>query len=231
MEEAMRHRILCPICHEPKALNEIICDDCRKQMDSECFDSCMFRCPVCRYPLVDGIYSCERCSSQSNVVFPMARYDGKLSYSVLDSFKFHGHKEMADVVASYLNKGIEVLDPLGCAVLVPIPCSTTRLKRFGWDQMTEVCKALGRPYLRMLENVDSERLQQKRMDRRQRLESSQMRFRIKPDLIKRLPDLRRSKIIVVDDIITTMSTMNSAIKLLKEQGIKDVCGVSWLCEL
>ena len=161
----------------------------------------------------------------------MARYDGKLSYSVLDSYKFHGHKEMAAVIAFYISLAIAVLDPLYEALIVPIPCSEVRYERFGWDQMVEVCKVLKRPYLQLISNSDSVLKQQKRMNRAQRTEASAEKFIINKEYESEIEKLAERKIIVVDDIVTTMSTMNSAISLLKSNGFTNVCGASWLCEL
>ena len=189
----------------------------------------MVRCPVCFYPKVADCYECDHCKeSPAYKVYSVARYDGSLSYSVLDSFKFHGHRQMAKVVAMYLGHALDVLDESKSALLVPIPCSGARLRRFGWDQMVEVCKALDRPYLQLIENADADGMQQKRMNREQRISSSSSRFRIKGNIDQGLTERR---IIVLDDIITTMSTMQSAIEVLTSNGFKDVCGASWLCEL
>ena len=228
----MSRSLLCPICHTPIGFSDTICDDCKAQLDSECFDSFMSRCPSCLYPKVADLYVCDRCSQGPvNVIYPVARYDGELSYAVLDSFKFHGHKEMAEVVAMYLNKALQVLDPSRSAILVPIPCSTSRKKRFGWDQMVEVCMALKRQLNCLIINADDNRIQQKRLSRQQRDISSQLRFALNPQFKDALEGLMDKRIIIVDDIITTMNTMNSAMSFLGSCGFEDVCGASWLCEL
>ena len=228
----MRILLLCPICSAPKTPGSVICDSCRAQLDSECFDSFMTRCPVCLYPKVDELYECDRCNSDPGPrVFSVARYDGNLSYSILDSYKFHGHKEMATVIALFIKQALTVLDPSSVALIVPIPCSDVRYSRFGWDQMIEVCKQLKRPFLQLIKNSDSKMKQQKRMNRAQRTEASTGKFKINDEYESSIHSLSDRKIIVVDDIVTTMSTMNSAISLLKAKGFIDVSGASWLCEL
>ncbi|MBO7348629.1 MAG: ComF family protein, partial [Spirochaetales bacterium] len=197
----------------------MICDECKAALDGECFDSFMSRCPVCFYPKVAPFYECDKCAALSyNKVYPVARYDGPLSYSILDSFKFHAHKEMAHVIALYLSRALSALDPQGNALIVPIPCSNTRLKKSGWDPMVEVAKALRRPYLQILSNSDLQRIQQKRLNRQQRLSASEGRFVINPDYSGKLDEIKDKSIIVIDDIVTTMSTMNSAISFLRENG-------------
>ena len=224
----------CPVCGSPTYKRLVVCEDCASQLDSECFDSFMDRCPVCLYPRVAPVYRCEKCLGYPQGayrVFPVARYDGELSYSIIDSLKFHGHKKMASVVALYLKRALSALDPASEALLVPIPCSASRLKKFGFDQMIEVCKALKREYLPLLVNSSEiSAVQQKRLSREQRLEHSAGKFALNPSI----PDidvLKSRPIIVVDDIVTTMSTMNATIRLLYDSGFQDVSGASWLAEL
>ena len=222
----------CPICGNPVLKGEVICSDCRRQLDSECFDSFMDRCPVCCYPRVAPVYRCGICRGEEGKAFrihPVARYDGRLSYSVIDGLKFHGLRQFAPVVALYLNRALECLDPAGTALIVPVPCSSARLEEFGFDHMTEVCKALRRPFLQLLEN-NSSGVQQKTLDKVHRLENAEGKYRLN-DRIKDIDGLRQRRIIVVDDIITTMSTMNSALACLRDNGFRDICGASWLAEL
>ncbi|MBO7349579.1 MAG: phosphoribosyltransferase, partial [Spirochaetales bacterium] len=60
---------------------------------------------------------------------------------------------------------------------------------------------------------------------------SEGRFVINPDYSGKLDEIKDKSIIVIDDIVTTMSTMNSAISFLRENGFSNVFGASWLCEL
>ena len=160
----------------------------------------------------------------------MARYDGSLSYSVLDGFKFRNRKQFAPVVALYLSRALEKLDTTHEAILVPIPCSAARMEKYGWDQMEEVCKVLNRPYVHLLKRNTESQLQQKRLSRDQREEVSGGKFSLRSDYPE-IEELKKKKIIVVDDIITTGNTMEAALSLLESCGFGDVSGASWLAEL
>ena len=115
-------------------------------------------------------------------------------------------------------------------MIVPVPCSRGRLLKFGWDQMLEVCKALKRPYVRLLERNEGTQGPQKYLDRSQRAQASEGKFCINSS-IKDLQLYRNRKIIIIDDILTTGSTMEAAMNLLESNGFSDVCGATWLCEL
>ncbi len=229
----MHISFFCPICRSPISHEEVICRSCREELDSECFDSMLSRCPICHFPKLNEDYVCERCNGGARKVpriYPVARYDGSLSHSILYSFKFKGNKELAKVIALYLRRALSVLDPDGKALIVPVPCSEQRLVRYGWDHMLEVAKALGRPYLGLIANKESSQ-QQKSMDREQRISASSGKFILNPYCKVPLEEIREKRIIVIDDIATTLSTMTSALDLLETEGFTDVCGATWLCEL
>lgn len=224
----------CPICNAPISHEDKICKDCAKQLDSECFDSMISRCPICFFPRLSDDYVCEKCGNGTRShyrIYPVARYDGKLGYSVLYSFKFMDHRELAIVAAKYLKRALDVLDPEGKALIVPVPCSMERLEKYGWDHMIEVCKALKRPYLSLISNGDAAIHQQKRLKRTERILASYCKYAINPEYADKVEELRDRKVIVVDDILTTGSTMLSAIGLLEKSGFTDLSGATWLCEL
>ena len=227
---------LCPICGSEAFSDSVICPECASELDEECFDAFMSRCPVCFHPRVSDLYVCQRClqsngkNRKAHRIYSVARYDGKLSFSIVDSFKFHNHRKLAPIVALYLKRALDVLDPSGEAVIVPIPCSRGRILKYGWDQMIEVCKFLKRPYVRLLERNEANQDQQKYLGKSQRLQAAEGKFRIN-NRIKDLQSYRNRKIIIVDDILTTGSTMEAAMNTLESNGFSDVCGATWLAEL
>lgn len=225
----------CPICGSPAFRSRVVCRECAEQLDSDCFDSFMDRCPVCFLPRVASLYRCRRCGGKEGAaarICAVARYDGNLTYPVIDGLKFRGQRKLAPVVALYLRRAIDVLDPSGNALIVPVPCSESRIEHFGYDHMTDVCKALGREFLPLIANrsAASGGVQQKRLDREHRMESSSDKFMLNKEM-KDIDALRSRPVVVVDDIVTTMSTMNAAISLLKDSGFADVSGAAWLAEL
>ena len=231
VEWAMKFVSFCPICGSETFTSSVICSDCKAELDSECFDSFMVRCPDCFYPRISDQYACSRCScGKTHKLYPVARYGGSLSYSIVDSFKFHNKKKFAPVVALYLSRALEKLDPSHEAILSPIPCSAERLAEYGWDQMEEVCKALRRPYVHLLKRNTDYGVQQKSLSRSQRELVSANRFCLADDC-PGIEELKKKKIIVIDDIITTGSTMEAALTVLENNGFTDVSGASWLAEL
>ena len=104
------------------------------------------------------------------------------------------------MVAMYLKRALDVLDPDNEALLVPVPCSADRMKLLGWNPMVEVCKVLDMPYAELIINSGIRTVQQKRLNRAQRLGSAVGRFAINPPYKDRLDEFRDRRIIVVDDM-------------------------------
>jgi len=238
----------CLICSAPS--NSLICKNCQDELDAECFDSYMTRCPYCYMPLISQDYICPRCHSnhhserdknsqdkaEQKAIFPLycvADYNANLSYSLLHRFKFLGDKRIAKIVALYLQKAVTALDPMQNAYIVPVPCSKKTLKNKGWDHMVEVCKHIDRPTLKILENTQTSFSQQKLLDRQHRLENKkEAQFTIVLDLkdilhANKIKDLS-VPLIVVDDVCTTSSTIQKAISVLHARGFENVKAAVWL---
>lgn len=229
----------CLICDNVCDSHNLLCLSCLATLESEMYSTFMSTCPSCHYPIVSSEYRCPRClksSSPSGKAFPVfcvSTYDGNLSYTVLQRFKFKNDKKLAKIVALMINKGLAELDAQHDAVIVPIPCSKASLKKRGWDQMKEVSKYLNREVLDLLTVSTTSNTQQKLLDRAQRINKNTKRFELskKYGLNKLLEHLRDRQIILIDDVSTTFSTLSMAYDTLKKLGFEDVKAVVWLYDL
>ena len=126
-----------------------------------------------------------------------------------------------------------VLRNLGAKVIIPVPPRKGKLQQKGWDQIDELCNLLeyiyGYKILRILER--STVIQQKKLGREGRLEqigkaynvisSEKLQKSLKP-FDGTLPEV----VILLDDVCTTGSTLESCSISLKEAGIKTIIGVT-----
>lgn len=132
-----------------------------------------------------------------------------------------------------IKKGLDELDSQQKAVIVPIPCSKASFKKRGWDQMKEVSKYLNREVLDLLTVTTNSKVQQKLLDRTDRMKKDNKRFELSKkyninDLLERL---KGRQIILIDDVSTTFSTLTAAYEALKKLGFEDVKAVVWLYDL
>jgi len=119
-------------------------------------------------------------------------------------------------------------------IVVPMPITHQRRKERGYNQ----CELLTDEMDRLEQTVNSARFivrkdilfrahhasRQTLKGRHDRIESAKGIFEIKAGVV--LPELLQSRVIVIDDVITTGSTMYEAIETLKKAGFSNVRAIS-----
>jgi ComF family protein len=170
----------------------------------------------------------------NNEIFPLMkalfRYKDRIAKAMIKELKSSESKHAARCAAYALANHFEE-NHIHDAVLIPIPISKKRRKKRGYNQcefildffMREIqargCKTTFIVRNDILERpIDAPKSALK--DRAGRLKAAEGIFRT-----TRTPLNIWERIIVVDDVITTGSTMHSAIATLRAAGTQDVSGV------
>ena len=136
-------------------------------------------------------------------------------------------KELAKNLASLIIEHFQLLDNkpnFRDFILIPVPLEKRRLKWRGFNQAEEIAKELSKFLnLEVLNNVlikIKETLPQVELSDKERKENIKGAFEVKGrELIK------NRKILLVDDIYTTGSTMAECSRVLKNAGAKKVIGI------
>ena len=107
--------------------------------------------------------------------------------------------------------------------VVPVPPRPGKIREKGWDQIDEICGFLKRGWKRKILKIlkRNSRTQQKKLDRVQRLEGIGTAYSLVSEsrLLKvKIP----RKVILVDDVLTTGSTIENCAALLKKAGVEKV---------
>lgn len=202
---------LCGVCYAEiergLAANRTraVCDYCGKPLISE-----QGRCLSCRQE--EG-----RSFDQVNVLFP---YAGKYR-KLLGAYKFGRNLAVgnyfAEKIQQMLKQGIFPPD----ARIVPVPPRPGKIRNTGWDQVEHLARLLeknnenGLMVDRCLKRMPSK--SQKELDRENRY--SNLRGRIIP--VRQVPRTA----IVIDDVMTTGSTLDACAAALKESGTQTVYGL------
>lgn len=139
---------------------------------------------------------------------------------VLYTYKDHHIPELALHLSPLLVAAIaEVREHVGAGPLlrvVPVPSRTSAIRRRGFDPVHQLLKTMGphqlggvlTPWLQDVRGKGAN----KRLDRTSRLHASEAAFAVTRNLV------RGSEVIVVDDIITTGSTISEAARTLEKAG-------------
>ena len=190
----------------------------------------------------EGSYLCEDCKSTLEILQSHQKYIFKnlkdlyfalpyqnlLIKNLIQKFKYQPFvKELAIPLTSLIITHFQLLDNkpnFSDYILIPVPLEKRKLKWRGFNQAEEIGKELSK-FLKisLLNNVLAkikETLPQIELSDEERKEN------IKGVFIVRNGELiKNRKILLVDDIYTTGSTLTECAKVLKEAGAKEIIGI------
>lgn len=141
--------------------------------------------------------------------------------------KYHGNRRafrlLGSALADYLRDADDVGRTTSYIYLVPIPLGRERQKERGFNQVEEVTKhvvqELGIKIETGLLVRTRETISQISLAREKREENMRGAFSASPRLRRTsIAEINKSTFIIVDDVITTGATLQSAIDALKEAG-------------
>lgn len=137
---------------------------------------------------------------------------------IIYSFKYHNHPENAEYMGRLAAREL-MIDGFfdGIDVIVPVPLARKRQRSRGYNQSVEMAKGIsfitGIPVDRKSLARKSFIKSQTQMDRWQRIENVEGAFQL-----KNAADLRGKHVLVVDDVITSGSTVLACSKEIAKSG-------------
>ena len=176
----------------------------------------------CGRPVEENQELCEECGSASHIfregrgIFP---YDEKWKRS-LESYKFRGCREYADFYAAamaYYAK--DVLRRWSPQLLVPVPLHWIRERQRGFNQSLLIARRLeklcGIPVAEGLVKKQRATASQKKLNALRRRKNLR-------DAFAAAAPLKGQRVLVIDDIYTTGSTIDAMADCLYDAGAGDV---------
>jgi competence protein ComFC len=156
----------------------------------------------------DGVFTCWEFNSD------LEQLVHQMKYSQMKNLARHFGKTAGKVLTSHLNSEVFQL-------MLPIPLHKVRQRERGYNQSERVCEGL---YESLAIPIQKDILVRKRYTRTQTDLSAEERQDNMRDVFRvRRPERIKSKsVLIVDDVVTTGSTMNSCAKVLKEAGARTV---------
>ncbi|NLC20027.1 MAG: ComF family protein [Clostridiales bacterium] len=218
--------VRCPFCTEiviPKG--ERVCAGCKEKLPYINEPRCM----KCSKPISNDreeyCSDCARKNHQYNRGFAVWRYDETMKRSIAD-FKYRSRKDNArfyvsEIIRLYGDK-IKEISP---DVIVPIPLHRSKYNERGYNQAQllalPIGKELGIPVLPRLLLRKKKTLPQKNLSDKERLKNLTEAFgyneRLAVEYKKQI-----KKVLLVDDIYTTGSTIEACTHVLKSNGVLEV---------
>ena len=200
----------------------LLCEHCRLLL----LTSEMDVCPGCGRPCADAAEGCGRCRYE----FCLSRTRAVGLYrepfrNAIHALKYSEKTVLVDPLGSALAALLSQDTELASAdCLCPVPLHSAKLRERGFNQSAllarEVARATGIPLLDGLARVRNTGSQTKQPDHAAKLENVRDAFRVKP-----ASDFQDKRVILVDDVTTTGSTLDAAARPLLAAGASVVMGL------
>ncbi len=236
MKSSLKQRVLDPFLDFifPK-----LCFHCSEKMASENFLLCsscftflelidpLSSCPRCFSSAYDrGTSFCSVCHNKSSFLTAMASaldYEGPAE-TLIKKFKYHDRPYLAESLASFMVMQLfELKWPLPDCI-IPVPISQVRLICRGYNQSLLLAKEIGR----LLNKPVIEALGRKSGDFSQASLGYHQRLKMEGDslFLKRNMDLQDKKVLLIDDVLTTGTTLRRCAEVLIESCPHHIYGMT-----
>lgn len=217
----------CTICAAPVNDGEYLCDAC----DDKITRIVPPFCEKCSEPFtgaMNGAFNCANCAHRDihfDAAIAAYRSRGIVRRIILD-FKYGKQIHLRHLVGQWLCAAFR--DPRLCGrtfdVAVPVPLHPARERDRGFNQAALLAELLSRdmsikvrPALERLRYTTT----QTAFDRAERMENLRNAFRLRKNA-----DVRGLRVLLVDDVLTTGSTLSECARILKAAGASSVYAVT-----
>ena len=209
----------CPVCHGILSdRGNLICPSCEGLLHPIVTDYCL----KCGKPIKSEEELCGECR-KSHREFDRGRsvffYNDKMRQSLL-RYKYYGNRDYAEYYAvslcRYMEREIRMWKP---DLIVPVPIHKTKLRMRGFNQAAFLAEKLssytGIPVRQDLVLKIRKTKSQKKLNAVQRRKNLEEAFQVNEDV-------QGKRILVVDDVYTTGSTVDAMASCLKKKGASAV---------
>jgi len=218
---ALCGKILIDVCE----IKYCLCQECHSLIEKQITASQEGeRCNLCGKTLISENETCLQCRNGEQhsydrlwTLFP---YMGKFR-RLLTAYKFEKKIALADYLAEKIIALIQETSELKEACLIPVPPRPGKIKNTGWDQVDYLVRRireLSKRNICVYKRLRRRKSRtQKQLNRKDRLENMKGRVYLKGTV--------PAAAIVIDDVITTGSTMEVCASVLKEAGAQKIYGI------
>lgn len=151
------------------------------------------------------------------------KYEGLIRNKIL-SYKFNEKSYLYKTFTNFLLKDQKVFDFLErYDIIIPVPISKQRYKKRGYNQSLLIAKQISKKTKIELNkkvlNKKKNTVAQSTLNKKERIENAKDVYNINRKYIK---EIKNKKILIIDDIFTTGSTVNECAKQLRTVGIRNI---------
>ena len=209
----------CTICGKNVRAGEYLCDACEVKIVRIAPPFC----ETCSEPFegsITGAFTCANCAHRT-IYFDaaVAAYRGRgIVREVIHEFKYGRQMHLRHLIAGWLHAALddERLRDVSIHLIVPVPLHPARQRERGFNQASLLAESLSVetsiPSRLVLERIRYTTTQTA-LDRSEHMESLHNAFRLRKNA-----DVRGLRVLLIDDVLTTGSTLSECARILKCAG-------------
>ncbi len=223
----------CAVCHLSLKDGRALCEDCNADLPRLLEPFCK-SCGEMFEGRIDGVFACPNCS-HLKFAFEFARpamVRDERTLDLIHRLKYGREIHLAGELGRLAGEAFE--DPrlapalAGGWPLVPVPLHRKRLRTRHFNQAAEISRSLaahtGLPVLNALRRI-RETETQTHLNRKQRMENLRGAFSITRHG-ERWLESPAAGVVLVDDVLTTGSTVNECARTLRRAGVRKIVVVT-----
>jgi ComF family protein len=197
-----------------------LCEDCLSLVEINPFIYCLCE-------KMEKRSKCENCKNKNlDKLLSATSFNNHIVKEAIHKLKYGFIEELSIPLALLV---LNHLQTINCQidnsfVIVPVPMHIKKKKRRGFNQSEEIAKLISESTgIKLSTNLikTKETRSQMELNRNERIENIKNCFEIKNKI-----DIENKTILLFDDVYTTGTTMDECAKILKENGAKEVWGLS-----
>jgi len=220
--------VFCQNCHKE---GEYLCAKCQEKI----ILNKKSHCPECKKANEFGNY-CRSCQENFYLkgVWISASYHDQLLKKLIKKYKYSLIKElttplsqvMIDFLSDFLtdesSKKLKILD-FRHTVIIPVPLHKRRIAWRGFNQSEELASLVAQKF--SIEHNNHQLIRSKNTSSQTRFDRQTRIKNIGNAFAWNGPKLEKKYVILIDDVITTGTTLNECAKILRQNGAKEVWGL------
>ena len=214
---------VCSICSAAVAADEYLCDDCHAKAPRITSPFCA-RCSEPFSGAISGPFHCANCANQTlHFEAAVAAYRARgIVRKLVHDFKYGKQMHLRHLIARWLQAAFEDarIHDRPFDVIVPVPLHPARERERGFNQAALLAELRGRemsvPVRAALERV-RHTTTQTAFDRAERMKNLHNAFRLRKNV-----DVRHLRVLLIDDVLTTGSTLSECARILKRAGATSI---------
>jgi len=212
---------ICLNCKGGLTRNEYLCDTCYNSIR---LNTSLF-CPVCRLRLAENK---KICSHTNYLLGAAGNYNDMAIRNLIHYFKYNSFENLTPILGEILIKYIKNCKlKIENFIIVPIPLHRVKERQRGFNQSKLLAEYIAQKIsapqnlkiVDALKRIKNTKPQAQCKNNESRTENIKDCFKIKDLAIE---SIKNKNILLIDDVFTTGSTINEAVKILKQNGCRKI---------